>query len=392
MKPLNIFCVVLILGFQGIECYPGGAPSSACVYLLPLHGYPNILAQSSPSPYTLHMSAGTYIPGQELEVAIKADTSPFNGWLLQVRRVDTNMTVGRFISAPDGAKLVSCNGQDNALTHSNSYSFPNNTLIAKWLAPDTDVGDIILVGTVLKDYSTFWGPLTSNHVSPTPPQPSTTTTTTTTPEPTTTTPSSTSTQTPPVTTTSPTTTISTTTPTTTNPTTSQSESSSTSSTPSTSVPAQPTISSTVQPSTSPNAQSTTSSTVQSAISSTTQPTIVKIASTQTSTREATTTQPTSTPSTSTQPTTTTSSQPSTSRTTVKIYQTTTATRVWSSTTKEDIPVSVTSNIPGRQTTESDNSGEEVDSDNPGNTASTPESILSVYIIYSLLSLSNTLFI
>ncbi|ESO82064.1 hypothetical protein LOTGIDRAFT_237152 [Lottia gigantea] len=174
--------VIVCLGLQGVLGYPGGAPSSACVFLLPKHGYPPFEAQISPSPFKLVLSSATYSPSQEMEVpntllnskvtskkrkktvAIVSEASPFNGWLLQVRRVDNDMIVGQFIASPKGSRIVSCNGQNNSITHSNSHMFPNTTLRNKWIAPQEDVGNLILTGTVLKDYSTFWGPLESNEI------------------------------------------------------------------------------------------------------------------------------------------------------------------------------------------------------------------------------------
>ncbi|KAK3591241.1 hypothetical protein CHS0354_010609 [Potamilus streckersoni] len=152
--------------------FGSGAPGSKCADMFPIHG--NTLAQRDASPYTVKVSTTTYKAGDKISVTISG-RGDFRGFLLVAKQNDET-PVGSFESTDAGSQVISCTHGGQALTHSSKNL--KSSMTTHWTAPNTAVGNIILVATVVADYTEFWVNIKSPVISPTQPRINSTTTTT----------------------------------------------------------------------------------------------------------------------------------------------------------------------------------------------------------------------
>lgn len=105
--------------------------------------------------------------GAVLRVEIQADPRELTlaGFILHARTktVPEYRVVGKFARSVDGSvKLISCGGEDNTVTHSNT----NEKLDVgfDWQAPLDYTGEVYFIATVAQAYDVFWVGLTSEPV------------------------------------------------------------------------------------------------------------------------------------------------------------------------------------------------------------------------------------
>ncbi|KAK7099855.1 hypothetical protein V1264_022902 [Littorina saxatilis] len=128
------------------HAYSSGAPSSACVTMLPIHGP---IAQQVPSPYVVNVSSVEVLPSGTVTVTISGDD--FKGFM--VTAYSSDFAVGTMVPLNNQAKVV-CNAL--SITHTGSALKPNVTF--QWTAPgDMFEGTLInFKATIVKERVIFW--------------------------------------------------------------------------------------------------------------------------------------------------------------------------------------------------------------------------------------------
>merc|ERR1719500_340738 len=149
-----VACASLVTRVSG---YSSGAPSSVCSSLTPGHGQQSLPLENI--PYSLQVGKSELSAGEDVEVTLKGTgfltMEPFMGFLLQVRKVETDSVVGTFqIEDGSGAKYVQCNAAQDSLTHQGAEEKTSVTGI--WRAGSDLSGQMYATATVVKDYSNFW--------------------------------------------------------------------------------------------------------------------------------------------------------------------------------------------------------------------------------------------
>ncbi|XP_041455740.1 putative defense protein 3 isoform X2 [Lytechinus variegatus] len=169
-KPFNLLViskivVMIVCLVHNSKAYPGGAPIQTCSHMTPQH---SSSPQTSNSPYTMSISHAAYTPGQQITVTV-TDTSTvssgFKGILMQMRRKDSDGVVGTWtVENTANFRTISCNGNPDAVTHANGND-KGATNTFTWTAPqDSNPGDVYVVATFVKDFSTFWVEQTSSYI------------------------------------------------------------------------------------------------------------------------------------------------------------------------------------------------------------------------------------
>ncbi|XP_065331693.1 ferric-chelate reductase 1-like [Cloeon dipterum] len=146
MLKIVVLCAFLAIGALA---FPGGAPTTACDSMTPLH---NGSPQPNPeSPYTV---TATAIDTQRYEVAINsADGTPFKGFLIQARSTLNDEAVGSFDVA-DNSKNIDCfTTVGSASTHIDNSNKTSVSVI--WNAPASGE-DVQFVASVVQSTLIFW--------------------------------------------------------------------------------------------------------------------------------------------------------------------------------------------------------------------------------------------
>ena len=95
-----------------------------------------------------------------MELKPKASDS-FKGFLVQARKSDDDSIVGTFETVDDDAQYVSCNNlPQTTVTHRNPSD--KTSVRVRWVAPSDFTGDVRILATFVKDYSTFWVKVSSS--------------------------------------------------------------------------------------------------------------------------------------------------------------------------------------------------------------------------------------
>ena len=87
---VNMLTVMLMSSIALVSSYSSGAPSEACVDMVPGHGDPG----DDPPPFTITPSSETYTPGQTIECKIcQSQEMSCNGSILHYKTLynNTNM-------------------------------------------------------------------------------------------------------------------------------------------------------------------------------------------------------------------------------------------------------------------------------------------------------------
>ncbi|XP_063970967.1 putative defense protein 3 [Lytechinus pictus] len=142
--------------------YPFGAPVLKCDTMVPGH---SVLPQTEGSPYSITTSSDKYLPGGTLSVTVTSTVSSgFKGILMQMRSKDSDDVVGTWTVHTANFKTISCDGNPDAVTHANGND-KGATNTFTWNAPqDSNLGDVYVVATFVKYFSTFWVKQTSSYI------------------------------------------------------------------------------------------------------------------------------------------------------------------------------------------------------------------------------------
>ncbi|XP_076439646.1 putative ferric-chelate reductase 1 isoform X2 [Babylonia areolata] len=156
---LTVLALTALL-WSGAEGYSRGAPFSTCLTMFPKHGPTQ--RQVGPAPFRLDLRPLTYRPGRVITVDLLSnDLRPIKG--VQVKAVrssgDSETVLGSFVQTPPNiTQVFTCEGGfKNMVTHTKAMRDEHvNKVTLTWKAPDTNVGDILFVASVVEDYQTFW--------------------------------------------------------------------------------------------------------------------------------------------------------------------------------------------------------------------------------------------
>ncbi|KAK6165997.1 hypothetical protein SNE40_022794 [Patella caerulea] len=143
-------CLVLVGAVCGVYSYGSGAPSRACVSLMP--GHYGISPQSATSPYSITVSSSTYQPNQQITVTISGGNH--QGLLLQARVSGATTPIGTFSTPSANTKTIQCTAAGDSWTHSSQTMKTTSTVI--WTAPSADAGQISFKATIAQNKNTYW--------------------------------------------------------------------------------------------------------------------------------------------------------------------------------------------------------------------------------------------
>ncbi|XP_012695110.2 putative ferric-chelate reductase 1 [Clupea harengus] len=139
---------VLVLGYRS------GLVTDSCDDMIPLHQGTN--SSSSPPPYTITTDGTQYSEGDEITVSLRAESVPFEGFLLQAREVGGRSPVGSFSVLGAESRLLECAGLSNsAVSHLSGAK--KNSIESKWRAPQSgQLKDIEFSVTFVQNYPNYW--------------------------------------------------------------------------------------------------------------------------------------------------------------------------------------------------------------------------------------------
>ncbi|XP_044053029.1 putative defense protein 3 [Siniperca chuatsi] len=143
------FVMLQVLCF--VSGYPTGAPTGACVDMLPRHS--GVLPQPSPAPYTLLTNTRTFQPGKPITVTV---TGPeYRGVLLEARKEGSTNALGSWQLPPPDTRFLECTGTpQGAITHSNT-NLKGNTTVYSWIPPNS-TSPVYFMATVAQQRTVFW--------------------------------------------------------------------------------------------------------------------------------------------------------------------------------------------------------------------------------------------
>jgi N-acetylmuramoyl-L-alanine amidase len=120
--------------------------------MLPQHGT-NGPQPGDSSPYAIEIASS----GDQIVVTLTDvdGSSPFIGFLIQARQIQTNTIVGKFTSLPkSGAKFLTCLIEDSSVTHSDTWS--KHSVRFTWSSLGSSLDGVHFVATVVQSFDTFW--------------------------------------------------------------------------------------------------------------------------------------------------------------------------------------------------------------------------------------------
>ncbi|KAI0217295.1 hypothetical protein LSAT2_030865 [Lamellibrachia satsuma] len=152
---------------QNSHAYPAtgygtGAPTKACVDMVPEHRNTN--PQTAISPYTLELEDGGAMT-DAMRVCITGKS--FRGILLQMRTVDGAVPVGTFDGAmlPNDTKLLKCSADGDSVTHENTAVKPNSTCFGWKIHDKKSTEKLNFVATIAESREKYWVKVTSDVIN-----------------------------------------------------------------------------------------------------------------------------------------------------------------------------------------------------------------------------------
>ncbi|XP_044158096.1 putative ferric-chelate reductase 1 [Bufo gargarizans] len=161
MDPLVKSTVILLIVslFDCSNGYPNGQVQGSCSSMVPRHG---VNAQTSAAPYTLSLSKSTYSAGQEITVTLRADNSPFRGFMIQAHRSNSLNPVGSF-KVNGNAQTLDCTSTASAVSHTSAE--PKQSIQVTWVAPADSNSDLQLKASVVQSHPIYWTDVTSSKLT-----------------------------------------------------------------------------------------------------------------------------------------------------------------------------------------------------------------------------------
>ncbi|CAL9707967.1 unnamed protein product [Knipowitschia caucasica] len=143
--------VLSLLCLSGGQAYPSGAPTGACVDMIPRHM--GVEPQTSPPPYTLLTNANEFSPGAPITVTIVGPA--YRGVLLEARTPGDTTALGSWQMPPPDTRFLECSGNpQGAVTHANTNVKGNSTVFS-WTPPNT-IRPIYFMATVAQQRTVYW--------------------------------------------------------------------------------------------------------------------------------------------------------------------------------------------------------------------------------------------
>jgi len=148
MKMLSsVLSCALLFGMT--SAFPGGAPTSACKNMVPLHG---VDPQSPPSPYSLTYTEE--LSGYNI-VLEAAGGDSFKGFFIQAREGGSSNPVGAFSFSSSDVQYVDCSGgTNNAVTHTSNSE--KTKIEVSWEPSLAYTGEVIFTASVVRAKEVFW--------------------------------------------------------------------------------------------------------------------------------------------------------------------------------------------------------------------------------------------
>lgn len=157
MARLPFFGLWVLAVISQSSAFQSSAPTSSCSTMMPRHMARAQDHSRNPPPYqiTINDRIDTYTPNQRIDLELfTTDPSVLaKGFMLQAKTVSGDKAVGTFVDAQKGTKIM-CD--DKAVSHYRTYQVSKTRYHMTWVAPDTDMGDIVFVATVVESYNVFW--------------------------------------------------------------------------------------------------------------------------------------------------------------------------------------------------------------------------------------------
>ncbi|XP_062377378.1 putative ferric-chelate reductase 1 [Sardina pilchardus] len=111
---------------------------------------------SNPPPFTITVDRSDYSEGDEITVSLRANSTPFQGFLLQAREVGGSSPVGSFSALGAESRLLECGGLSNSSV-SQSSGGQKTSVQSKWMAPQSgQLKDIEFRVTFVQNYPNYW--------------------------------------------------------------------------------------------------------------------------------------------------------------------------------------------------------------------------------------------
>lgn len=159
---MQFVSALLLVWLSVVHGYRSGAPAFVCESMTP--GHNSLPPQTQASPYTIAV-AKPQTENSKVKVIISAPSGEmFAGFFVQARVNPTDVnSVGSFTQVPINAHTVNCGaGTDNGVTQADNSE--KKSIEVEWEAPPDFEGSVRFVGTVVKNYTTFWTKLQSDPV------------------------------------------------------------------------------------------------------------------------------------------------------------------------------------------------------------------------------------
>lgn len=151
---MHISLFLLLLVSARVQSFSSGLVTDSCGDMTPHHQ--GSKPSSTPPPFHVAIDQSYYSEGDEIKVSLRADSIPFQGFLLQAREIGGTSPVGSFSLVGAESRLLNCGGLLNsAVSHS---SGDNKTSVqSKWKAPQSGQHkDIEFSVTFLQNYPNYW--------------------------------------------------------------------------------------------------------------------------------------------------------------------------------------------------------------------------------------------
>lgn len=150
--PIYLFVAFFI---QVSYTLPDGAPAHACDTMMPFHSG-GIAPQTSTTPFGVFPAVVQLAENTPLRVSLGSQQGvQFGGFMMHARLEVSKQPVGTFIHVPQGAKTLSCDRQNDTVTHTSSAN-KGPLLEFEWMPPPGFRGNVIFNATVAQNYATFW--------------------------------------------------------------------------------------------------------------------------------------------------------------------------------------------------------------------------------------------
>ena len=140
--------------------YGSGSPRSQCGSMTPGHGLQPQANRNA--PFLVKLSASKISKGSEVIVELKSNSGEtFKGFIIEARSASGDSIIGTFETiSSDDAKYLNCDSTpQSAVTHTNNR--PKKSVKVRWSPPSDFTGNVKVLGSFVKGYSTYWVKLES---------------------------------------------------------------------------------------------------------------------------------------------------------------------------------------------------------------------------------------